>query len=126
MDEIHFLIEKAYSRLEVARELFENDHFEESISRSYFAMVSAASAALQIKHLTTKTHRGLQMRFQEEFIRSGEIEEEMGRIFRFSEDMRNRADYQTFVNISREQADTVLEDAERFISNINALVENIE
>jgi uncharacterized protein (UPF0332 family) len=70
-------MEKAHSRLEVARELFDNGHYEDSISRAYFSMVEAASSALRLKDLTTKTHKGLHMKFQEVFIKSGEIEEEM-------------------------------------------------
>ncbi len=88
-------------------------------------MVAAASAALRLKDLTIKTHKGLQMKFQEVFIKSGEIEEDMGRMFRYSEDMRNRADYYTFEKISQEQVESIINDAELFLSRIENLINDI-
>jgi uncharacterized protein (UPF0332 family) len=125
LDEINALLEKAHSRLEVAGELYENGHYEDSVSRAYYSMVAAASAALRLKDLTIKTHKGLQMKFQEVFIKSGEIEEDMGRMFRYSEDMRNRADYYTFEKISQEQAESIINDAELFLSRIENLINDI-
>lgn len=118
-------MEKAHSRLEAATELLESGYYEDCVSRAYYSMVAAASAALKLKELTIKTHKGLHKMFQEIFIRSGEIEGDMGRIFRYSEDMRNRADYHTFEKITFEQAETVVSDAEIFIARIEEMVKRI-
>jgi len=85
-------------------------------------MVSAASAALLLKNIVTKTHKGLHLKLQEEFIRTGEIEERIGKILVYGEDLRNRADYHTFSKIEKEQAENALADTEYFITKIEELI----
>jgi len=85
-------------------------------------MVSAASAALRFKDISTKTHKGMHNKFSEIYIKSGEIEAELGRQFRYAEDLRNKVDYDSFETISEEQAEVILEDAEQFLNSIEKLI----
>jgi len=87
-------------------------------------MVSAASAALRFKDISTKTHKGMHNKFSEIFIKSGEIESELGKQFRYAQDLRNKVDYDSFETISQEQAEVILEDAQEFLSSIEKLIEH--
>ena len=87
-------------------------------------MVSAATAALRYKEITTKTHKGLHNKFSEIFIKSGEIEAEQGRKFRYAEDIRNKVDYDSFETITKEQAELILEDTEAFIDAVEIIIKS--
>ena len=101
MDEIGALLEKAHQRLQAARDLFRLQHYEDCANRAYYSMALAATAALRYKEIVTKTHKGLHMRFSEEFIRTGDVEARYGKEFRYAEDLRNKVDYQSFETISK-------------------------
>ena len=121
-DEVNALIQKAHKRLEAAKELFRLKYYEDCINRAYYAMVSAATAALKLKDVTPRTHKGLHAKFSEIFVKSGEIEAKLRRKFHYAEDLRNKADYDSFETVSDEQAEIVLADAEEFIDSIEKLI----
>jgi len=54
--ELRLMIEKAASKLKTARIDFENGQYDDSISRSYYAVFHALSAALLQKGLTYSSH----------------------------------------------------------------------
>jgi uncharacterized protein (UPF0332 family) len=122
LDEVDALLNKAYQRLQAAKELLQMDYYDDCVNRAYYSMVSAATAALRFKEITTKTHKGLHNKFSEIFIKSGEIEAELGRKFRYAEDIRNKVDYDSFETITKEQAEVIIEDAETFIETVEKLI----
>lgn len=124
LDEVDALLNKAYQRLQAAKELFQMKYYDDCVNRAYYSMVSAATAALRHKEITTKTHKGLHNKFSDVYIKSGEIETKLGRQFRYAEDLRNKVDYDSFETISEEQAELVLEDAETFIDSVEKLIKS--
>ena len=122
LDEVDALLNKAYQRLQAAKELFHMKYYDDCVNRAYYSMVSAATAALRFKEITTKTHKGLHNKFSEVFIKSGEIETKLGKQFRYAEDLRNKVDYDSFETITEEQAELILEDAENFIDSVEKLI----
>ena len=124
LDEVEALLSKAHQRLQVAKDLFQMQHYDDCVNRAYYSMVSAASAALRFKDISTKTHKGMHNKFSEIYIKSGEIESKLGKQFRYAQDLRNKVDYDSFETISQEQAEVILEDAEEFLSSIVKLIEH--
>jgi uncharacterized protein (UPF0332 family) len=122
LDEVDALLNKAYQRLQAAKELFQIEYYDDCVNRAYYSMVSAATAALRFKEIMTKTHKGLHNKFSEIFIKSGDIEAKLGRQFRYAEDLRNKVDYDSFETITKEQAEVILEDAETFIETVEKLI----
>ncbi|WP_319578336.1 HEPN domain-containing protein [uncultured Methanospirillum sp.] len=70
------LFQKAYERLSVAEELHQNGHYEDAVSRSYYAMYYAAKALLSTKGMVTKTHRGLIAQISDQYVKSGLLDYE--------------------------------------------------
>jgi uncharacterized protein (UPF0332 family) len=124
LDEVDALLNKAYQRLQAAKELFQMRYFDDCVNRAYYSMVSAANAALRFRDITAKTHKGLHIKFSEIYIKSGEIDAKHGRQFRYAEDLRNKVDYDSFETISEEQTEIVLEDAEAFIDSVENLIKS--
>jgi uncharacterized protein (UPF0332 family) len=54
-----YRIKDAREKLESAKILFENKKYKDSVSRSYYAMYSAAKALLATKDLDSSKHSGV-------------------------------------------------------------------
>ncbi|MDO9045526.1 MAG: HEPN domain-containing protein [Methanobacteriaceae archaeon] len=77
MDEKKILIENAHEKLEAAKNLFENEFYNDSVSRAYYDMFFAAKALLFEKNIHPKTHRGLISQFGLEFVKKNEFKKEL-------------------------------------------------
>lgn len=117
----HYLRE-AEGRLKAAEDLVRAGDYKDSINRAYYAMFHAARALLLTRDLSPKTHEGLISLFGRDFVKSGVVEEEYGRILRRTEDMREKADYGGIEEVGMEVAERVLRDARRFVERMNEAV----
>ncbi len=120
------LMEKARNRLKAAHYLFENGFYEDSVSRAYYSMFLAAKALLLKKNITAKTHRGVISKFGLEFINKNVIEEYYGKALRIAEELREEADYSIYRKISREEAESVIKDAEKFLERIEKALKEMK
>ena len=121
-EEMGLLIERAERRLEAANHLFDQGFFEDAVSRAYYSMYFAAKALLLKKDISVKTHKGLVSKFGLEFVDEGVVENYYGRALRTAKELREEADYSISREISREEAKTVLEDAEKFLERIKRAI----
>ena len=78
------LLGKAELKLGAARELYDKGFFEDSASRSYYAMFHAARAALARVGVTTKTHEGTVSEFGRVLVLGGVSTNSSTRSSRFS------------------------------------------
>ncbi len=111
-------IGKAEEKLRAARTLLDSGHWDDAISRAYYAVFHAASAALFSKGVTAKTHEGLKTLFGLHLIKTGKIEGEYGETIRELKDDRENGDYDVFTNFGREDAEKATQEAERFLDRI--------
>ena len=88
MDEVHLLLEKAESKLNSAKILFENRVYDDAISRAYYCMYYAAKAILCLKEKYPRTHRGVVSQFGLEFVKEGLIEEYYARAITTAQERR--------------------------------------
>jgi len=122
LDDVEEHLAKAHQRLGAATELFKHQYYEDSVNRAYYAMASAATAALRMKDITAKTHKGLHIKFSKEYVEPGLLDPDNRRMFRYAEDMRYKADYQSSVTITEEEAEAILEDARAFLERVEELI----
>lgn len=117
-------VDKAAEKLRAARTLLASGHWDDAISRAYYAVFHAASAALLFRGVTAKTHEGLKTLFSLHLIRTGLVEKEYGETIRELKDDRENGDYDVFTSFGREDAEKAVQDAERFLSRIEVLLED--
>ncbi len=112
--EIDDLIDRARRNLSVARDIFEGENYDIAASRAYYAMFYAAEAALLSRGTARSRHSGVIAAFNEYFVRTGLLPDTLATDLSNAFDQRNEADYgrQLF---PREQAETMLKDAEEFV-----------
>ena len=58
-------------------------------------------------------------------IRENEVEEYYGKALRFAKEEREKSDYDVAVEISKEEAESIVEDAEKFLERIKGAIKDI-
>ncbi|NQE53566.1 hypothetical protein C5S29_08230 [ANME-1 cluster archaeon GoMg3.2] len=124
-EEIEILIGRAKRRLDAACLLFEDGFYEDAVSRAYYSMYFAAKALLLKKDITVKTHKGLLSKFGLEFVNEGVVEEYYGRALRIAEELREEADYSISREITKEEVESIMDDAEKFLERIKRAVREL-
>jgi len=119
-------LNRAYKNLEVARSLFTNEFYGDSVSKAYYAIFFAAKSLLLTKNLDPKKHSGVISSFNQYFIKTGEIEKELAEILKFAQKERVSADYDEFYSASPEEARSQLENAERFLGRLKEILQEKE
>ncbi len=109
----HF--EQAAECVEDARVLLENDRLAAAVTRIYYAMFHAATAALLAKDIRRSSHHALLAAFGQSFIKTGELDERLYRDLRAAFERRQQADYEAIIEIDRQAAAQLLERAIDFI-----------
>lgn len=122
LKEINKYLENAKERIKSAEVLKDADHYNDAISRVYYAFFDAATAALLSKNLATKTHHGLLLLFEKNFIITGEMECETGRWLRRSQEAREEADYEIYKEFDRKTAEAGIKAAKKFIQEIEKII----
>jgi len=116
-------LSRAYKNLEVARSLLADEFYEDSVSKSYYALFFAAKALLLTKNLDPKRHSGVISFFSQYFVKTGELEKELAAILKFAQKERISADYDEFYSASVEEAQLQLENAERFLQRVKEILQ---
>lgn len=71
MEDKEILMKRAYEKLEVAKNLLNDDYYSDAVSRAYYAMFFAARALLSEKNIFPKTHKGVISQFSLNFCERG-------------------------------------------------------
>ena len=116
-------LERAEEKLRSASLLFENNMFADVISEAYYSMFHAAKALLALRGLFSKTHTGVVSQFGLQFVNEGLIEEWYAKSLAIAQTKREKADYDIFYEPSNEEAESVLEDADKFLQRIKEAIE---
>ncbi|MEW6557955.1 MAG: HEPN domain-containing protein [Elusimicrobiota bacterium] len=117
-DEIKKLIEKAERNIRSANDELNKGNYDISVSRSYYAMFYCAEALLLTKDLRFSKHSGVHSAFGEYFAKTKEIEPNLHRILLDAFEKRSNGDYEYVIEITKEEAKKVVNDAEYFITEI--------
>lgn len=117
---LHF--KDARERLGIAEMLLKQGHFRDSVSRSYYALLDAATALLIKKDLVPKSHEGTIKLINLHFIKPGIIPKEWGRWFRRIEKAREDADYSHEKEFTQVETEEILSKAKGFVEIAERLV----
>ena len=118
-------LERAEEKLSSANLLFENNMFVDAISEAYYAMFHAAKSLLALKDIYPKTHTGVVAQFGLQFVNEGLIEELYAKSFAKAQTKREIADYDIYYEPSKEEAESIAEDAERFLARIKKAIDEM-
>lgn len=118
MKEVKSLIARARKYLKSSNMLLEEEDFESSVSRAYYAMFYSTESILLTRDLSFSSHKGVISAFGEHFVKTGIFPKDMGRELNRVFEKRQLGDYEYTFVISKEEAEEVLEKSKDFVERI--------
>jgi len=109
---------RAKKALLAAKTLLEHQLYEDCVSRSYYAVLHAAKAALARKGVEPESHHAVRRMFGLHLVKTGEIEKDFARILTAEQEDREIGDYDIHIEIEQDTALKRVRDAEKFVERI--------
>jgi len=122
---INVRVESADEDLETAKELLKLNRHRAAVNRAYYAIFSTTNAILLSKQIERSKHSGVETAFIQNFIKTGIFRIEFGKMFNYIREKREECDYSTRIEIDRETAEKIVEDAEKFIRRMKAYLKGV-
>jgi len=121
-DYINYRLKRVSDTLNDAKLLAENGSWNSSINRLYYACFYAVSALLFSQSIESKTHKGVRIKLMSEFIKTGKIEKDFGKLYSDLFDWRQEGDYSDFVQFDKELTLPLIQKSEEFITIIKIIL----
>jgi len=122
-DLIKYRLSRARETFEAAQILAENDKWNSTINRLYYAAYYAISALLLSKDLSPTTHNGVKQKFSEFFIKEELIPKEFGKIFSQLFTWRQKGDYDDLFDFDKEKVLPYFDPVEKLIELTEEMIE---
>lgn len=119
---VAYRLEQADESLEAARILLDQGLTRPSVNRSYYAMFYAVLGLLAIRKQETSKHSGAISLFDREFVKTGIFPKELSRWLHDAFDLRQRMDYETQIQVSKEESGRTLKEAGEFVAEVKAKI----
>lgn len=120
---ISMRIQQAEDALADAKVLFDvRESWTGTINRAYYAVFYAATAVLAKRDLSSSRHTGIVSMFGGEFVKKGLVSPDLGRILHRLFELRQRSDYHSPAEPTRESAGECIREAEKFIEEIKVFL----
>lgn len=120
-----YRIEKAKEHLRSAQDLLKLNHIDDSISRSYYAIFSAARAILAMRELDSSKHSGVISIFNQNYVKTKILPAVLSKIIQEAKTYREKADYSDFLVITKEEAEYQIKNAVVFINKIEEKIKKL-
>lgn len=117
-----YRLESAREKLTAAKDLLENKHYKDSVSRSYYAIFTAARALLATRQLDSSKHSGVIALFNQHFVKTGVICKDASKWLERAKLYREQADYGDFYIVSLDEAEAQIKSAKQFIEEVEKAI----
>jgi len=121
-DLVNYRIKRAFETLKEADKMIENQFWNASINRIYYACFYAVSGLLLKKGVDTSMHKGIRQMFGLHYVQTGLISKEFARFFSDLYDRRQTGDYDDFVIYDEETSNKLFSMANKFVQEIDSLI----
>ncbi|GAK53270.1 hypothetical protein U14_04535 [Candidatus Moduliflexus flocculans] len=119
---IHHRLNRAQETLAEAQMLFEGNHLGGAVNRIYYAVFYAVSALALAHDFTTSSHTQLRSYFNREFVKTGLVSIDMGKLYNLAYDKRTTSDYADFPTFEAENIAIMLKSAHQFIAKLRDMI----
>ncbi len=121
--EISAYLQRADQSLQAARELAAKGFYDFAASRAYYAAFYAATALLLQEGMTFRKHSGVLAAIHHHFVKTGRLTKEHGKALNWLFEVRGVGDYGGIAHVSEGEALQAIQEAEKFISAVKALLD---
>jgi uncharacterized protein (UPF0332 family) len=102
----------------------QNELWNTSVNRIYYACYYAVSALLINSAVKAQTHAGVRQMFGLHFVKSGKIEIDLGKFYTDIFDKRMSGDYEDFVDFQKEEVLELYSQADQLVTRIIQILES--
>lgn len=117
---------RANKALLAAKTLLENQLYQDCVSRSYYAVLHAAKAALSKVGVEPESHHAVRRMFGLHLVKSGKIEKEFAAILTAEQEDREIGDYDIDIEIEQDRAAKSVLDAEKFVERVGKYLRTLK
>ena len=117
-EEIARLMTKGDRNFQTARDQLQKGYTDAAVSRGYYAMFYYAMALLLTKNLRFSKHTAVIAAFGEHFAKPEVVPKYLHKKLMDAFELRSTGDYEYMEEISQQEAEELLRDAEGFINEI--------
>lgn len=118
-----YRLNQAQETLEVANECYQNNHYKDSINRSYYAAFYSIKAILALEKIDFKRHKDVVAYFNKQYVASGIFVREIGRNLGRLQQKREKSDYDDFYIASKEEAEEQIAAAMQIVRAVKSFVQ---
>lgn len=119
-------MKSAEELLRASKLLLDQGFFKDSIGRSYYAMFASTRAILALDGKDFSKHSGVISYFQKEYIKTQKFDVKFSKYLTTAFQDRNRADYEDYYMVSKDEAVEQYEKAIEFFEAVKAYLEQNE
>lgn len=119
-----YRLERAEEDLKGAKVLLDNKLYKQSINRSYYGIFHATRALLALDKFDSKKHSGIISYFNRNYVANGKIEKEYSKILMKAQKLRTKGDYTDFFIASKNDAEMLLADAQKYFKKIKVYIDS--
>ncbi|KGE86637.1 MAG: HEPN domain-containing protein [Phaeodactylibacter xiamenensis] len=123
-DLVAFRIHKAKETFRDAQLLLEAMRWDSAANRLYYASFYMVSAYMAKQEIRVTTHSGIKSRFNQELIKTGKIEKELGVAFNKLFAMRQDADYEDFEEIDEKAIQPMAAQVQKLLDQLEKLLQD--
>lgn len=122
-DYLKYRIDKSEEALRDAKILANNESWNACVNRLYYACYYIVSALTLKSNINSQTHSGLKSQFTLNFVKTGKVSIEFGKLYSDLMDWRQKGDYGDMYDFDKETVEPLLEPVEKFIIYIKELIQ---
>ncbi len=111
----HHRMSRAHSALKEADILIAQRQFNGALNRLYYAGFYAARALLALRRADSSRHSGVISLFQQHFVKTGIVPEEIARVLPRAFAKRQLSDYGDFTDATADDVNPLREEVQRFV-----------
>ena len=119
-----YRFDTAIDELDTSKELLKTQKYKASVNRSYYAIFHALRAVTALDDFDSSKHSGIIAFFNKTYVKEGIFDKEISKLIDTAYRLREKADYQDFYVVSKEQAEEQIVKAEKVINTIKPYIEN--
>ena len=126
MDLAKYRLARAKEDLETAVDNLENGKYRASVNRSYYAVFHSIRAITALNHFDSSKHSGVIAFFNQHYIKPGVFDKELSKMIDSCYRLREKADYDDFYLVARDEAVQQLDKAKKICQTIELHINGLE
>lgn len=120
-----YRIKSAYDTLNAAKVLANNEFWNSTVNRLYYALFYAVNALLLVNDIQAKSHSSAKSQFSMNFVKTGKFEKKHGKLLSELFDWRQKGDYENIFDYDGDSVKPLFEPVEEMIKLIEKEIEKL-